>query len=261
MRSGVVALALALFFIGCSLPAGADERESQRIVVFAAASLADVLHEIGQAFERETGTPVRLSFAASSALARQIESGAPADAYVSAHLEWMDHLERKALIERETRRHVAGNELVLIASASSHATLDIEPGFALADALGRGRLAIADPASVPAGRYARAALTALGVWSQVESRLVPAQDVRSALAHVSRGEAPLGIVYRTDARVDGGVRIVDVFPAATHPPIVYAAAAVRGGRPAGRTFVSFLAGASARAILSRHGFKAPAGIR
>ncbi|MGH8244679.1 MAG: molybdate ABC transporter substrate-binding protein, partial [Steroidobacteraceae bacterium] len=172
-------------------------------------------------------------------------------------VEWMDYLANAGLIDLETRRNVAGNELVLIAPADSGLKLEIAPGFALATALGKGRLALADPGSVPAGRYAKAALTALGAWPSVESRLAPAENVRAALAFVSRGEAPLGIVYRTDTRVDPRVRVVGAFPAGSYPPIVYPAAAVTGSGEHAAGFVDFLGGSEAQAIFRQHGFTAP----
>ncbi len=237
--------------------AEAYERVQNEITVFAAASLTDVLQEIAGEFKAETGISVRYSFAASSALARQIASGAPADVFVSADLEWMDYLQQKSLIDAASRRNIAGNELVLIAPAASAIEIEIAPGFALVQALGEGRLAIADPASVPAGRYARAALTALGAWESVEQRLVPAENVRAALAYVSRGEVPLGIVYRTDALVDPRVRVVDAFPAGSHPPIVYPAAAIGQGLTMATRFLDFLEGERARAIFAKRGFTKP----
>lgn len=236
--------------------AAADEPARAEVTVFAAASLTDVLHEIGAQFRADTDVAARFSFAASSALARQIESGAPAQVFVSADVEWMDYLANLGIIDLATRRNVAGNELVLIAPADSGLQLAIGPGFRLAAALGDGRLAVADPDSVPAGRYAKAALTSLGAWKDVESRLVPAENVRAALAYVSRGEVPLGIVYRTDARVDTGVRVVGAFPAGSHPPVVYPAAMIRGSTPAAAAFVEYLGQAKAQGIFGRHGFTA-----
>ncbi len=248
-------LAIAL---AASAPAHAYERVQNEITVFAAVSLTDALTEIGGAFRVDTGISVRYSFAASSALARQIESGAPADVFVSADLEWMDYLEQRSRIDAASRRNVAGNELVLIAPRSSRLELKIAPGFALDQALGDGRLATGDPASVPAGRYAHAALMTLGVWSQIESRLVPADNVRAALAYVSRGEVPLGIVYRTDALIDPEVKVIDVFPAATHPAIVYPAAATGRGLAIVTQYLDFLVSGKAREIFARHGFAMPA---
>jgi len=248
----IAAAALAAF-----APAWGGQPLPKPITVFAAASLGDVLQEIGRPYRADTGIATRFSFAASSTLARQIEAGAPADVFISADGEWMDYLANRGLIEPRTRRNIAGNELVLIAPAASGIQLRIAPGFALGAALGRGRLAIADPAAVPAGRYAQAALSSLGAWPEVESRLAPAENVRAALALVSRGEAPLGIVYRTDARLDPKVRVVGAFPAASYPPIVYPAAAVSGARADAAAFVEYLAGEKAQAIFRKYGFTAP----
>jgi molybdate transport system substrate-binding protein len=230
------------------------------LTVYAAASLTDALGEIAVAWTHAGGHPVRLSFAASSVLARQVEAGARADAFVSADATWMDYLERRGLLVPRTRANVAGNTLVLIAPADSRVSLAIGPGFPLRAALGRGRLALADPDTVPAGRYARAALATFGVWSEVATRTAVADDVRRALAFVARGEAPLGVVYETDARREPRVRIVDRFPASSHPPVEYPAAALRGGAPDGARFVEFLRGPVAAAIFARHGFT-PAAVR
>jgi molybdate transport system substrate-binding protein len=227
------------------------------LTVFAAASLTEVLQEIAEAYRAKTGVATRFSFGASSALAKQIEAGAPADAFVSADVEWMDYLASHGSVDLKTRRNVAGNELVLIAPAGSGVTLAITKGFPLASALGKGRLAIADPAYVPAGRYARSALTALGVWAQAEPHLAPAENVRAALALVSRGEAPLGIVYRTDAAVDPKVRVVAAFPADSYPPIVYPAAKLANGAAEAAGFVEFLASPEAQALFRKRGFTSP----
>jgi molybdate transport system substrate-binding protein len=226
--------------------------------VFAAASLTDVLQEVGDAYTADTKAPVRFSFAASSALARQIESGAPADAFISADQEWMDYLQTHKLIATDTRINLLANSLVLVAPANSTLQLKIAPGFALAAALGKkGRLATGDPASVPAGRYAQAALTSLSVWSSVEQRLVPADNVRTALNFVARGEVPLGIVYFTDAKSDPKVRIVDTFPATSHAPITYPAAITTTGSPDAAAFLRYVRGAKAQTIFDRAGFKRP----
>jgi len=255
VRTGALAILILLFAIVA--PGSAEDRPQPELTVFAAASMSDVLTDIGNAFEAKTGVHVRFSFAASSALARQVESGAPADVFVSADVDWMDYLEQRSLIDKATRRNVAGNRLVLIAPQDSRVDLKIAPGFDLLRALGDGRLATGDPASVPAGRYAREALTSLGVWQQVESRLVPAENVRVALAYVSRGEVPLGIVYETDALVDPRVKVIDVFPENTHPPIVYPAAATARAQPEAASFVEFLGDAAARALFSKYGFGLP----
>lgn len=228
------------------------------LTVFAAASLTDVLEPIGRAFTAATGTPVRFSFAASSVLARQVESGAPADAFISADQEWMDYLQQRGFIDAGTRSDVVSNTLVLVAPAGSPVQLRIASGFPLAKELGeRGRLAVADPDTVPAGRYAKAALSALGVWEGVAGRLVPADNVRTALNFVARGEAPLGIVYGTDARAEARVRIVDVFPAASHEPIRYPAAVIAKAAPGARSFLDFLSGPAAREQFDKAGFGRP----
>ncbi len=232
---------------------------AERIVtVFAAASLTDVLEEVGKAYTASTQVPVRFSFAASSALARQMESGAPADAFISADQDWMDYLARRNLIQPATRADIVSNSLVLVAPVDSKLTLKIAQGFPLAKALGeKGRIATGDPASVPAGKYARAALTSLGVWSTVQSRLIPAENVRSALNFVALGEAPLGNVYATDAHGSTRIRVVDTFPAGSHEAIRYPAAATTRGGSEAMTFVKFLQGAQARAIFDRFGFGGP----
>src|SRR5467141_1658386 len=200
----------------------AGENAPAQLLVFAAASLSEALDEVGRAFTTRTGVRVNASYAASSVLAKQIEAGAPADAFFSADLAWVDYLDERGLLKRGSRRDVLGNSLVLIAPADSPLRLSIAPGFDLTAALGEGRLATADPDSVPAGKYARAALTKLGVWQSVSDRLVRGENVRAALAYVARGEAPLGIVYQTDAQAEKRVRVVDVFPEDSHPPITYA---------------------------------------
>ena len=226
------------------------------LTVLAAASLKGPLDAIAADFTKAGGPPVRISFAASSALARQVEAGAPADVFVSADLDWMDYLDSRGLIAAGTRANLLANELVLIAPRDSPVKLTIAPGFPVAQALGGGRIALANPASVPAGKYAKAAFTALGAWASIEGRVAGAENVRAALALVSRGEAPLGVVYRTDAMADAGVRVVDAFPAGTHPPIVYPAAAVKGGQVAGaKRFLDHLRSPAARATWERAGFR------
>jgi molybdate transport system substrate-binding protein len=230
--------------------------QTRTLTVFAAASVTDVLQAVGDEFTRQTRTPVRFSFAASSALARQIESGAAADVFVSADQEWMDYLDSKQLIDSTTRRNILTNRLALVAPADSTIALKIAPGFGLVAALGtNGRLATGDPDSVPVGKYAKASLTTLGVWKQVEPRLVRAENVRAALAFIARGEVPLGIVYATDASVEPKVRVVDLFPESTHPPITYPAAATKIASPQARAFVEFLGSPTAEAIYERAGFR------
>lgn len=228
------------------------------LTVFAAASLTDVLREIGQAYGARTGRAVRFSFAGSSTLARQIEAGAPADVFMSADQQWMDYLETRNGIAPGTRTDVVANELVLVAPAGSQVQLSIGPGFGLAAALGRrGRLATGDPDTVPAGRYARAALESLGVWQEVAARVVPTDNVRAALNFVVRGEATLGIVYATDLAGVAGVREVARFPAGSHPPITYPAAVTLHGGADAAEFVHFLRSPEAQALFKRHGFRLP----
>jgi molybdate transport system substrate-binding protein len=225
------------------------------VVVFGAASLKEALDAQVKRFESATGHKAVVSYAASNTLAKQIEAGAPADLFVSADLDWMDHLDRKALVMPGTRVDLLRNALVLIAPASSKSELKIGPGFDLAGALGSGRLAMANPDSVPAGKYGRHALDCLGGWEGVRKRVARAENVRAALALVSRGEAPFGIVYATDAYADKGVRIVDTFPAACHPPIVYPAAILASSKsPAAKPLLEYLRSMPARATWERHGF-------
>ena len=246
---------LRIFVLGlltcCS---SAASGESKEIVIFAAVSLTDALNEIGDAFTQQTHVPVKFSFAASSALARQIEAGAPAQVFFSADTEWMDYLQSRDLIERATRKEIVGNSLVLIAPVNSHLEMRIEPNMPIVQALQGGRLATGDPDSVPLGKYAQAALTRLGVWNEISSRLVRAENARGALAFVARAEAPLGIVYQTDARVEKNVRIVATFPTASYPPIIYPAAAVKGAGLDAQSFVVFLQGRVAQTVFQKYGF-------
>jgi molybdate transport system substrate-binding protein len=229
--------------------------QQNKLVIFAAASLKDALNEANAAFQRDKGQETTTSYAASSTLAKQVEAAAPADIFISADLDWMDYLAKKNLIKPDTRANLLGNQLVLIAPANSAAKLDIAPSFPLAQALGSGRLAIADPSAVPAGKYGKAALEALGVWPSVADRLAPAENVRATLLLVSRGEAPFGIVYRTDAASDKAVKIVAAFPADTHPPIIYPIAVVASStNPGAAGYVAYLKSPAARPIFEKQGF-------
>lgn len=229
--------------------------EPREVTVYAAASLTNALQELGQSFEAERRVKVKFSFAASSLLARQIEAGAEADVFVSADSEWMDYLAGLNLIQPATRKNILSNKLVLIAAKDNLVALKIAPGFPLAKALGDGRLAVADPETVPAGRYARAALSSLGVWTSVAERVARAENVRVALTYVARGEAPLGIVYATDAKAEPKVRVVDTFPADSHPPIVYPAALTKRGTSAdARAFLDHMKSAKAAEIFRTFGF-------
>ena len=244
---------VAGLLLGMSSVTGAQS--PREVVVFGAASLTDVINELHEVFTKESGIPLKTSFAASSTLARQIESGARADVFFPADEEWMDYLQSRQLIRAESRRDVVSNRLVLIAPADSSIQVQISSGPELAKVLGRGRLATGDPDSVPAGKYAKAALMNLGAWDAVEKRLVRAENVRSALAFVARGEVPLGIVYLTDARIEKKVRVVGVFPPDSHPPIVYPIALTSVASPEAAQFIRFVTGPAARAIFAKYGFE------
>lgn len=224
------------------------------VTVFAAASLSDVLQALGSEYTKESGTKVEFSFAATSMLARQVENGAHSDVFFSADQEWMDYLEQRSLIQKATRRNMLGNRLALVAPASSTIRLQIKANFPLLAALNGSRLATGDPDSVPVGRYARSALTSLGVWHDVADRLVRADSVRSALAYVALGEVPLGIVYETDARMDKQVRIVDLFPESSHRPISYPIALTSSANAKAASFLEFLRGPSAKSAFEKYGF-------
>jgi len=224
-------------------------------LVFAAASLQESMNASADAWQRRGHLRPAISLAASSALARQIEAGAPADLFVSADEDWMNELQRKGLLRAGTRQSFLGNHLVLIAPSNSRLKLRISKGFALASALDSGRLAIADPNFVPAGKYGRAALINLRVWQSVQAKLAPAQDVRAALAYVERAEAPLGIVYETDALASKKVRIVARFPDGTYPPISYPIAMVKSSNNReADAFRNFLLSPAGKAIFRHFGF-------
>ena len=229
---------------------------AETLTVFAAASLKESLDEAARAFEKASGHALRISYAASSALAKQIEAGAPAQLFISADEEWMDYVDARRLLKRP-RVNLLANALVLIAPAGKAPKLRIEPGFALAAALGEGRLAMADTQFVPAGKYGRAALESLGVWAQVQGKLAPAENVRATLALVARAEAALGIVYRTDAQAEPRVAVVDTFPASSHPAIVYPVGVLRDAPSAADDLAAFLAAPGTRDIWRRHGFGFP----
>jgi molybdate transport system substrate-binding protein len=229
--------------------------ETGSITVFAAASTTNALTDISKLFDQKTGVKVTHSFASSSTLAKQIEQGAPADIFLSADLKWMDYLAGKKMIEPETRLDLLGNRIVLIAPASSTLKIDIVPGFDLAKALAGGKLSMGDPSHVPAGIYGKQALEKLGVWQSVESNVASAKDVRAALALVEREEAPLGVVYATDAAISKKVKVVGVFPTDSHPPIVYPVAVVKDrAAPAAKDFLKFLKAPESIAILEKYGF-------
>jgi molybdate transport system substrate-binding protein len=233
----------------------AADAQREPLVVFAAASLTDVLQQVGPLYTQQSTVPVKFSFAASSTLAKQIESGAQVDVFFSADQDWMNYLQERQLINAATRADLLGNRLALIAPKDSKVSLKLQRGAKLVAALGPdGRLATGDPDSVPVGKYAKAALTNLDLWSSIEPRLVRADNVRVALMYVARGEAPLGIVYATDAAVEPQVRIVDLFPESSHAPISYPVAATSQASADAANFLTFLRSDAARAVFTRAGF-------
>ncbi|WP_257386547.1 molybdate ABC transporter substrate-binding protein [Tahibacter caeni] len=243
-----------LFLLAAAAPARAAE-----LLVFAAASLKPALDEIVALPEAEAVAGIKTSYAASSALARQIEAGAPADVFVSADLEWMDWLQQRGHVAAATRFVLARNELVLVAPAPSTVQLTLDRHTDLRGALGDAPIALAEPGSVPAGKYAKAAFERLGLWPQIQTRYVATENVRAALALAARGEAPLAAVYRSDAVSEPKVRVVAAFPADSHPPIVYPAAALQQhDGAAAQRFLALLRSAPARAVLQRWGFRAAA---
>ncbi len=241
--------------IGAAVALGAGAAPAERVTVFAAASLTDAMAGIEAGFEAATGHDLVVSLAGSSALARQIQMGAPADVFVSANPGWMDALEADGLIAPGTRRDLLTNSIVLIAADPDAAPVGIGPGLDLAGLIGEGRLAMALVDAVPAGIYGRAALERLGLWETVAPRVAQADNVRAALAFVATGEAPYGIVYATDAAAEDDVTVIGTFPPDTHPPILYPAAALAGrDTPPVRAFLDYLGGAEAREAFAAQGF-------
>ncbi|THV16573.1 molybdate ABC transporter substrate-binding protein [Rhizobium rhizophilum] len=230
-------------------------RAEEPVTVFAAASLKESVEKIAAAWKAAGGSDVRLSFAGSSSLAKQIEEGAPAEVFISADLRWMDHLDKAGRIKSDTRVNLLGNRIVLVAPKDSAATVSIFENFPLATLLGDERLAMANVDAVPAGTYGKTALESLGVWESVRDKLAQSENVRAALLLVSRAEAPLGIVYETDAQADPSVRILDRFPETSHPAIVYPAALTTDGQnPRAAEFLAYLQGKDAHAIFTAAGF-------
>jgi molybdate transport system substrate-binding protein len=236
-------------------PVPTAQADDSQIVVFAAASLKNALDAINTACEADVGETAKISYASSSALAKQIEEGAPADLFISADLDWMSYLSEKGLTQKDTEVRLLGNRIVLIAPADSDTEIEIAPGFDLAGALYGERLAMANTDAVPAGKYGKAALSALGVWDSVEKSVAQAENVRAALALVAAGEAPLGIVYQTDAAADPSVRIVAAFPEDSHDPIVYPAALTTEAKAAdAAALLDYLKTDTARALFEKQGF-------
>jgi molybdate transport system substrate-binding protein len=252
LRRSIVAF-LTVFVLACAgTPAKA---QNASLTVFAAASLKNALDAIDAKWQAQAGANALVSYAASSALAKQIENGAPADVFISADEDWMNYVAQKNLIDPKTRVDLLGNKLVLIApKAGTAQATTIGPDFPLASMLGGGKLAMADPAAVPAGKYGKAALTKLGVWQSVSDHVAAAENVRAALALVARGEAPFGIVYQTDAAVEPGVKIIGTFPPDSVPPIVYPIALTKVAHPGAEAYAAFLRGATAKALFEAQGF-------
>jgi molybdate transport system substrate-binding protein len=233
-------------------PAAAEDKT---LTVFAAASMKNALDDIDAAFTAKTGVKVSASYAASSTLAKQIEQGAPADIFVSADTDWMDYAVGKKSINESTRANLLGNSIVLIAPKDSKIdNVVIGQGFDLAKIAGDGKIATGDVKSVPVGKYAKAALEKLGAWQAAEPKFAMAESVRAALLLVARGEAALGIVYSTDAKVEPGVKIVGTFPADSHPPIIYPVAATASAKPEAKEYLDYLHSSAAKAVLEKYGF-------
>jgi molybdate transport system substrate-binding protein len=250
----------AAVLMGMASHGAALAEEAKSLTVFAAASLKGSLDKAASLYESKSGVKVAISFAASSALAKQVEAGAPADVFLSADLKWMTYLVDKGLVKKEQVVKLLGNRLVLVGAPDFSKPLTIGQDFPLAEALGDGRIAMGEPKSVPAGKYGREALEHFGVWKAVEPKVAAADNVRAALQLVARDEAPLGIVYETDAKAEAGVRVIGVFPKESHAPIIYPIAPVAASTNASaQDFLSFLNGAEAQAIFKQAGFTVLAG--
>ncbi len=252
-RLAGIFLCFTLLFGSAASPAVAQDKS---LTVFAAASMKNALDDIDAAYTAKTGVKIAASYGASPALAKQIEQGAPADIFVSADTDWMDYAIGKKNINEPTRVNLLGNSIVLIAPKDSKIdNVLIGPGFDLAKLVGDGKIATADVKSVPVGKYAKASLEKLGAWTAAEPKFAMTENVRAALALVARGEAVLGIVYSTDAKVEPGVKIVGTFPADSHPPIIYPVAATTTAKPEAAEYLAFLRSSSAKAIFEKYGFK------
>ena len=251
---GLVVL-VATTRVAWDLPQAPAQTPGGHLVVFAAASLKNALDAISEQWRRETGKHAVMSYAASSTLAKQIEQGAPAQIFISADLDWMDYAAQRNLIKPETRSNLLGNRIVLIVRKDKAQKAEIKPGFDLAKILGGGRLAMANVDYVPAGKYGKAALEKLGVWPSVSGSIAQAENVRAALLFVSRGEAPVGIVYQTDAAADPGVAIAGTFPENTHPPIIYPIALTAGATNTdAEAFLAYIKSAKAKPLFEAQGF-------
>lgn len=248
--------ALFLAAAGLGLCRVATAKAAARLTVFAAASLKEAIDDITAAYRAANGVEAQVSYAASSQLARQIAAGAPADLFISADLEWMDWLEKEGHIVNETRRTLLGNSLVLVSAADAVTPqIALQKGFDLSALIGGARMVIAEPSSVPAGRYAKQSLEALGMWEAVEKKLAFAANVRATLALVARGEAPYGIVYSTDAAAEPKVKVVGRFPEDSHTPILYPVAKTKQAGPDADAFLAYLSGPAAKPLFEQHGFR------
>jgi len=249
---GKVGAIAAIIF---ALSAISQSLRAETLLFFAAASTGHAIDRIVELYGAHSDDAVRVSLAASSTLAVQIANGAPADIFLSANIDWMDYLAEKNAIVHRSRVNLLANQLALIAASNNPVYLRIAHGFPLTGALGDGRLSVADPDHVPAGMYAKTALENLGIWQRVRNRLARTANARAAILLIARGEAPLGVAYTSDVVGDGNLRIIDVFPAATHPPIIYPMALIVGNKEtAARTFANFLVSGEARRVFDRHGF-------
>jgi molybdate transport system substrate-binding protein len=255
MPSRAVAFILAWLLLATTLPFGSASAQERTITVFAAASMKNALDDVDAAFTKTTGIKVAASYAASSALMKQIEEGAPADVFVSADLDWMDYGSQKKLVQDGTRLNLLGNRLVLIAPKESPVgTTTIGPNTDLAKLAGDGKIVTADVRAVPVGKYAKPALEKLGLWASVEPKLAMTENVRAALALVARGEGALGIVYATDAKVEPNVKIVGVFPAESHPAIIYPVALTTTAKADATPYIEFLRSQIAKSVFETYGF-------
>jgi molybdate transport system substrate-binding protein len=254
-RSTAVFLALLALLAGAAMAPRSADAQEKSLTVFAAASMKNALDDVDAAYTKKTGVTLKVSYAASSALMKQIEQGAPADVFVSADLDWMDYGSQKKVIKDDTRVNLLGNKIVLIAPKDSKIeNVKIGPGFDLAKLAGDGRITTGDVKAVPVGKYAKAALEKLGAWAAAERKMAMAENVRAALALVARGEAALGIVYETDAKVEPGVKIVGAFPDDSHPPIIYPVAATTSAKSEANDYLAFLRSQAAKAIFEKYGF-------
>jgi molybdate transport system substrate-binding protein len=255
-RFGLSLLTLLGFGLAMYPMGGMVQAQNRELVVFAAASMKNALDEAAAGFAKASGKPApKMSYAASNTLAKQIEAGAPADLFISADLDWMDYLVQRNMIRPETRISLLGNSIVLVAPRDAAKPMAVTQGSDLISALGSGRLAMGNVEAVPAGKYGKAALEHLGVWDGLKDRIAQADNVRAALLLVSRGEVPLGIVYRTDAAADPSVAVVGTFPENSHPPIVYPVALTReSAHPDARAFLDYLRSPEARPVFEKQGF-------